>query len=122
MSNNERLVTGVLAILFGVGAGVYAQTGAAADHKLHIEGCVAPAGGGYVLKGVKVIAASQGVDDSPNRTFTLKQVDPERLKALSGKRADVSARVSGTDAAPELDVIAITESVGQCPAPPESGS
>ena len=121
MMNKWRLVGGALGIVLGLGV-IHAQAGAGGDRKLHLEGCVAPAGGGYVLHGVKVIAASPGVNDSPDRTFTLTQVDPERLRRLSGKRADVSGRVAGTDEAPELQVIAIVEAVGQCPAGPAGKS
>ncbi len=122
MLNKWCIVSGTLGIALGLGVALQAQAGAPADRKIHLEGCVAPAGGGYVLHGVKVIAASPGVNDSPDRTFTLKQVDPERLRGLSGKRADVSARLAGTEDAPELQVIAITEAMGLCPASPAGKS
>jgi hypothetical protein len=124
MRTKALLVSAVLAIAAGLATAAHAQDQKQTqDRKINVEGCVRPGpGGSYVLTDLKVIAASPGVDDSADRTYTLAQVDPARLGALSGKRAGVSARVAGTDQAPRLDVISIVEAVGTCPAKAGGGS
>jgi hypothetical protein len=140
------LVTGAFAVSLSVAlvASPQSQSAAAApspaqsaDKKINLEGCVypaseLPAGGqaaaqqgqmkSYVLTDAKIISISPGVNDSVDRVFTLEQVPQERLSGLSGKRADVSARVAGSDQAPQLQVISIIETVGACPAKPQSRS
>jgi hypothetical protein len=116
--------------------GTAAAATAANDKKVNLEGCVfpkralsskepvtVPAGSpgnaeDYVVTDTRVISASTGLPALESRVFTVKGVDPEKLRDLIGKRAQVSARVDDKPSMPELQVISLVETVGSCPAVP----
>jgi len=113
-----------------------APPNAANDKKVNLDGCVfpkralsskepvtVPAGSAgtvddYVVTETHVISASTGLPALEGRVFTVKGVEPEKLRDLIGKRAQVSARVDDKPSMPELQVISVIETVGSCPAVP----
>lgn len=136
----KRLLVASATIITSLNLGLAAQAPAttksegqsegspAAEHKLHIEGCVFPkraltsaqpvtvyAGSSeeYVVTDTKVISASPGVNG--DRNFIVQDVPQERLRQLIGQRVGVTGRVQEKSDVPQLQVISMIETVGSCP-------
>lgn len=101
---------------------------------VHLEGCVftessltgtvpdtISAGSvlAYVLTQVKVISGAVPADVAAKTTYSLKDVDQDRMRSLYRKRVGVTGRTGTGSDRPDLDVVSIREISGGCSPRPD---